>query len=368
MRIGQSNVNSLARKLSVVSEFVHHHKLHLFAVTESHLLCSMPDSFIDIPSYCVVRSDVRGNFSKHGVCMYIHRRVKYDHVTMPCPNVLTVHLPEFQIYVVVVYRPPSSTPDDNQRLYEFLIAFCLDKEVLVLGDFNLPSIAWESTDPCFSASSADRQGYEVFMSLGLTQWVKEPTFPRSGNILDLVLSTDGDRVAAVEVSPPLPGCDHCPVLCNYVFDFNFSFQTDLDQCRMWHKGKYNLFLQALNDIDWDFELSNRHLDSAYCRFIDILKALTDDYVPLSAPPRASLKLPWKTNPPRSLRNRRKEAWDRVKSVRHRLGRNSLAAKLALKDFFSANSALKSFAAMSQSAYEQDLIVDLKTAQNGFTRT
>ena len=56
-----------------------------------------------------------------------------------------------------------------------------------------------------------------------------------------------------------------------------------------------------------------------------------------------------------------EAWAKVLCSRRSLGRNSPAAKLALRDFFAINGALKSFAIESQARYEQDLINDLKTA-------
>ena len=212
MKIGHSNVNSLVRKLPHVHDLLHQQALHILGITESHLLNSMPASFIDIPNYCVVRNDTSGNFPKHGVCIYIHESVKFDQVDTSCANFIAVRLSDFDMYVATVYRPPSLSVDETQSLHDYLLAFCEDKEVLMLGDFNLPTLSWETADPILHASSFDRQAYKVFMSIGLTQWVTEPTFPRSNNILDLILSTEDDRVGSVQVLPPLPGCDHCPVL------------------------------------------------------------------------------------------------------------------------------------------------------------
>ena len=80
------------------------------------------------------------------------------------------------MYVVTVYRPPSSSVDETHTLYDYLMAFCEDKEVVILGDFNLPTLSWESADPIMHATLIDRQGYEAFMTIGLSQWVTEPTF------------------------------------------------------------------------------------------------------------------------------------------------------------------------------------------------
>ena len=59
---------------------------------------------------------------------------------------------------------------------------------------------------------------DVFTSCGLVQWVSEPTFSNSGNTLDLLLTTEKDRVGKVDIVEPLPACDHCPVLFDYVFE------------------------------------------------------------------------------------------------------------------------------------------------------
>ena len=63
-------------------------------------------------------------------------------------------------------------------------AFCSGKEIVVMGDFNLPSIQWANDTPCRDLPLIELQFYYCFMALGLTQWVKESTFVPSGNILD----------------------------------------------------------------------------------------------------------------------------------------------------------------------------------------
>ena len=366
LKIGQSNVNSLVRKLPIVKEFLDQQMLHILGITETHLLQSMPSSFIDIPNYSVVRNDTPGSFPKHGVCIYIHASVKFEQVTTPCHNLLSVYLTDLDVYVIIVYRPPSSSAVETELLYDFLLSFCGDKEVLVLGDFNLPTLSWKSSDPTLHASPIDRQGYEVFITLGLTQWVSEPTFPRSSNILDLVLSTEADRMGSIQVLPPLPGCDHCPVVCNYVFDLHFlPPQSVPDQCRKWHKGKYKLVLRALENVDWQFELSHRDINSMYDRFIEILVPLINDFVPISLRGQKPAKLPWNTNPPHRLRTRKKAAWDKYKCERLQFGRNSEAAKRALADFFAANNAIKQFLLKSQSEYEKHLVNDLKQSPKRF---
>ena len=51
---------------------------------------------------------------------------------------------------------------------------------------------------------------DCFSLLGLSQWVEEGTFVDLDNVLDLVLTTEMDRVD-VSVLAPFPRCHHCPV-------------------------------------------------------------------------------------------------------------------------------------------------------------
>ena len=338
----------------------------MLCVTESHLVQSVSNSFVDIPDYRVVRKDTTGNVAKHGVCMYICESIKFENIDITCPNCLCINLPELGLYIVAVYRPPSNTQDDNQVLLSFLLSVCSDKETLVMGDFNLPSILWGNLDPALHISVTDRLFYEAFLLLGLTQWVFEPTFPRSSNILDLILSTEDDRVASVQILAPLPGCDHCPTLCHYVFDHvTASHNAFAGPRRRWHKGRYDLIARRLEAVDWDHELNFRSCQGAYDRFVEIVTPLVEDFVPISDTRRHTSRPPWHTNPPSSMRNRRKEAWLRFKETRFRLGRNSVAARETLRSFLHANHALKNYALCSQSEFEKHLIQELNTNPKQF---
>ena len=89
-----------------------------------------------------------------------------------------------------------------------------------MGDFNLPGLDWNHGDMPMTVGSSRtvRMFIDLFDSTDLTQWVTQTTFPRSGNTLDLILTSESDRIGRLEVSAPLPGCDHCPTSCEYVFD------------------------------------------------------------------------------------------------------------------------------------------------------
>ena len=173
-------------------------------------------------------------------------------VNINVTNMLAVHVLRFDFFIVVVYRPPSSSVFDNDRLLAFLMEFCYGKEVIILGDFNLPTVQWTDnlfrTAPC----STDQGFVECFNSLGLTQWVAEPTYVPSGRTLDLVLISESDRVGSLPVCPPFPGCGHAVI----EFTYCFRVQEHLDtggSVRLWHSGRYDEVNAYLSDLDWDLE-------------------------------------------------------------------------------------------------------------------
>ena len=110
--------------------------------------------------------------------------------------------------------------------------------------------------------------FNCFISLGLTQWVVEPTYYLSGNILDLILTTSEDNIGEVKVFPPFPNCDHCPVYCTYVCQYDPPL--DHTYSRSWHKGDYNSINNYLSNVDWDFEFAHFDVNSMYTRFLNIL--------------------------------------------------------------------------------------------------
>ena len=200
-------MNGICNRVPVLRDsLVNPSQVDILLITETHLIPLISNATIAIPGYEILRND-SGSSAKHGVCAYVKDNIRYDNVNMSQTNCLSFRLTKLNMYVFVVYRPPSNSIDQNQVLIDFLLNSCADKEVVILGDFNLPSISWLNQKPCGTPSVTDRKFLDMFDTLGLTQWISECTFPRSGNVLDLILTTEHDRIGTVDVQPPPPGCD-----------------------------------------------------------------------------------------------------------------------------------------------------------------
>ncbi len=107
-----------------------------------------------------------------------------------------------EVTVATIYRPPKQQLADDAALYEEIQTTILNKNAVVIGDFNCPNINW-------NLMHGDQEGnrlVEMVKDSFLPQLVTQPT--RGNNILDLVLTTDTDLVSECEVGEILSGCDH----------------------------------------------------------------------------------------------------------------------------------------------------------------
>jgi hypothetical protein len=64
-------------------------------------------------------------------------------------------------------------------------------------------------------SLLDLSFLDCFNLIGLQQWVREGTFVPFGNVLDLVLISETDKVSDVSMLPQILKCHHCPIVCEY---------------------------------------------------------------------------------------------------------------------------------------------------------
>ena len=47
----------------------------------------------------------------------------------------------------MVYRPTSNSSEDNNHPSQFILNFSADREMILIGDINLPSINWSNVHP-----------------------------------------------------------------------------------------------------------------------------------------------------------------------------------------------------------------------------
>ena len=133
-------MNKLLNKLHYVFNLIRDFKLDVVSITETWLTKDCATSFVDLSGFNFYRGDTDSPVAKHGAGLYVSERFSAHKVEVPLPNLVAVYIGELDLYILSVYRPPSYDSEQNGRLAEFLVEFEVGKELLVLGDFNLPTV------------------------------------------------------------------------------------------------------------------------------------------------------------------------------------------------------------------------------------
>ena len=338
----------------------------MVAVTETWLTASCSSSFVQIPGFSLYRGDVAGLVRKHGAAIYVSNTHRHVQVDVDIPNVVAVHLTDFDLFVISVYRPPSSSHEENTLLTDFVREFSASREVLILGDFNLPSLKWSETTQASVWDSyvtpTDRFFFECFSECGLSQWVDFGTFFPSGNILDLVLSSDEDRVGEVYAAPPFPGCHHCPVIGSLIYNFGPEEEITRNQRLAWSRADYESISAELMEIDWEHLFSGASVEVCNALYVQQLQECIHAHVPVRGAPRSHR---WLSRPPRSMVAQRSALWGEYKISRSVHGRSSEQAELALGQYLNLNNAYRNYARSKQCLHEQKLASLLSTAPKLF---
>ena len=358
LKVGFVNLNSLFNKVPFVDLLLKQYNIDVLGVGETWLVQSIADSYVDINNYRLVRRDSPSNVRKHGIAIYIRQCIKFIEVPCNIDNTVIIKLTEQDVYILFVYRPPSNNAATDDLLATFIRGFCPDKEVILMGDFNLPSLRWENDNPAESyISRTDSKFLDVFTDLGLTQTVTEPTNFPSSNILDLCLLSHRERLGSASIKPPLPACSHGVVLLEYTFQElppSHNFQNK----KVWTKGNYALISDRLANYDWTVEFEGLNTQQMYSRLLNILGELIEQFVPTSK--RSMGKPPWTLNPPRNLTDNKSRTFSLFKDTRRRMGRSHEATLAAWQDFISANNAVKNFSKQSQESYEVSIVNQITT--------
>ena len=298
--------------------------------------------------------------------MYVKDQFRVKSVRLEVPNTILLELNDFNIVLVVVYRPPSNTLQDNVLLLEYLQTVCSNCEVILLGDFNLPNIKWTSQNCQSGLSAVERSFFNMFVSLGLHQYVRDGTFLYSDNILDLVFSSELDRVCDLKLLPPLPSCGHLIVVFDYLFQYLSSEQVltgvNKNGLKLWKQTDFSAINRDLSRVDYDYEFSIGNVDENYNYLASVISECIQEHVPESTRKNCG---PWMPKLNVNLKKNKSVAWNQYKESRRLYGRNSLDALSKLSEFQKANIALRCDSANQRATYEERLADQVTTHPKKF---
>jgi exonuclease III len=186
-------------KVPLLQELALQNKYAFIALTETHLHEDVFDAEISIKNYVIYRADRMGR-SHGGVAVYLEQRLAVSARVLTSfsngtTELVVVYVGSLNLVIANCYRPPRTRFDTFEQALNILIGILENlpnqqTEVLILGDFNFPTIDWRALIVGVGVAADERNQAQRLMDMiesnFLTQFVLEPT--RSKNILDLIIS------------------------------------------------------------------------------------------------------------------------------------------------------------------------------------
>ena len=171
-----------------------------------------------------------------------------------------------------LYRPPN---DGNflEKFEGMLQRLEPDKEVYVLGDFNIDYS---------NRGSFLCRGYVALLSLfNLKQIILKPTRVTdvSSTVLDHILTNSAGKINNSGVFD-FGLSDHLPVFCSRYKDRGGNFGQAIKWCRTFRNYSPEIFRRELRAVDWSLVYLAPSVDEAYGYLIGILREVTDRLAPL----------------------------------------------------------------------------------------
>jgi hypothetical protein len=142
--------------------------------------------------------------------------------------------------LIVVSRSPNSTEENNSKLLNILSNLPYNSHTaLIVGDFNMPKINWETWSTPTSAESKEHKLIESLRDNFLILLVWKPTrFHGSDipSILDLVVTNKEEVVKSIDYQSGIGKSDHCVLEINIECTIPDSSRSK--EYRNYNKGNY----------------------------------------------------------------------------------------------------------------------------------
>jgi len=249
----------------------------------------------------------------------------------------------------VFYRPPNSNRDVEEQIGRQILDKCRSNRVVVMGDFNFPSIDWNH----LSAYSLDGADFVRCVQEGfLTQYVDKPT--RGEAILDLVIGNEPGQVSDLSVGEHFGDSDHNSLTFTIVMERDRSRRYE--KVFNWGRGNYNAIRQELGSINWEQMFCGACTTEMWRLFKEHLLQVRDRFVPLRQGRDGKVREPWMTRDVEYLVKRKKEAHLRLRKQ---------GSDRALESYKAARKELKNGLRRARRGHEKALADRIKENPKAF---
>ena len=272
------NARSICNKFNELVSYIAVENPVIIALTETWLNSGYKH-FIDefsIPGYNLFHKD-RTDRIGGGVLMYIkNSHIISETFYLSTHEALYIKIrsnndQSSSIKLILVYRPPNSSESFDVSLYNEIKSNVGTGNIVIMGDFNCPSVNWDS----FVCDSEGNRLLTTMDDLFMEQLVNHPT--RYNNILDLVFTNNPNQICDMTVGECLGTSDHRIIRFNILYKFkavdNISFIPN------YRKANFDSIRAEILSNDWDELLQGNDIERSWLIFRDTLVDICDRNIP-----------------------------------------------------------------------------------------
>ena len=243
------------------------------------------DEGVSLEGFNIYRADRKDKTDEGGAVIYVNDALEAQNISQISQSnceMVAVRIPEMNLVVITVYRPPSAKKDDFKVIIEEIDKIMQNLEkpepnILINGDFNFSFIEWEKIDgmACgpkmkmdYPAPKEAKEQYEELETLcgGMVQVIDKPT--REGNILELLYTNEIEMISEVETHKARLS-DNNKVIIQTEYEIKEKKSEErqreevgLRALNLWSKNvNWKEILQEIENTNWTEECRERETET-----------------------------------------------------------------------------------------------------------
>ena len=273
------NSRSLVNKFAQFQALVYSSCYNIICVTETWLSNYIYDKEILPCKFTIFRKDRESRGG--GVLIAVNECLPCNSIPTP-PHIeviaIRVNLPNKEISICTVYNPPNADLNYFSDLVHLLKSLSQkEKNLIVVGDFNLPEICWSSLS---GNSLLSNIFCDFVFEYNLSQLIKCPTHVK-GNTLDLLLTNNENLVSQLTVNstPALQLSDHYNI-CFHIAKYSLTpRRKPILSVFDYSKADYEGLCNYLLDVDYSACLQSNSIEYVWNYLKNIILTGMNKFIP-----------------------------------------------------------------------------------------
>ncbi|KAF4531149.1 hypothetical protein B566_EDAN019185, partial [Ephemera danica] len=310
-----TNAQSLRNKLIELRSISAQYSPQLIAVTETWFSSDIRDCEVAIQGMTLLRRDREGGRGG-GVALYLPETETVSVLDsapwtdLPESLWCTIRPDRSSLCLLgIVYRAPNSSSHADEALLRILSTIGNSKfnSVLIMGDFNLPTLNFQSQELPHSLTSYATRFYQATVEHGLTEHVLADTWWRSdsqSSRLDLIFTNESLMVANVQRNAPLGRSDHALISFEYICCSSWKIDQP-GTTRAFHKADFSAIRKDLAEADW---VQPATVDEHWHHILRIVMRSIEVHIPLKRSGHKKQRN-WLRRSTHKLLNSKRNAWE-----------------------------------------------------------